>query len=304
MLTLLEFLQHTKLLKLLVRESDGKTQDSLSATSAKLTLFFQDRVSGLSVNPLKGSCRVSTSACWHYPTTSKHARPLKALLYLQVQDKKVCQHPATLLPDVSDVRWRCSILLGQQRYLHNWLYLQSTEQGTSGPEDEELSTCKFKAEYSCFPIAGSLSLSPGFLEACGWKIVSQTLAELSLPSTGIKYVAKFGLCRHKKKSAVFLFKEVFMSRSIFLAHCFFFVYICLCGMLLALDSLFFSSASKILFFLCCMRAWLCAHMRSGTCVCFEITSVFSKLLCARHLHSRWNAMTLLTVSLEVCKSHL
>lgn len=303
MLTLLEFLQHTKLLKLLVRESDGKTQDSLSATSAKLTLFFQDRVSGLSVSPLKGSCRVSTSACWHYPTTSKHARPLKALLYLQVQDKKVCQHPATLLPDVSDVRWRCSILLGQQRYLHNWLYLQSTEQGTSGPEDEELSTCKFKAEYSCFPIAGSLSLSPGFLEACGWKIVSQTLAELSLPSTGIKYVAKFGLCRHKKKSAVFLFKEVFMSRRIFLAHCFFlFIFACVAC----------CSHSTVFSFhphpRSCSSCAACGHDCAHICVPARGYALrshrFSKLLCARHLHSRWNAMTLLTVSLEVCKSHL
>lgn len=30
--------------------------------------------------------------------------PLEALLYLQVQDKKVCQHPSTPLPDVCNVR--------------------------------------------------------------------------------------------------------------------------------------------------------------------------------------------------------
>lgn len=86
--------------------------------------------------------------CWHYPTTSKH------YCLLEVQDKKVCQHTSTLLPNV---RWQCSILLGQQHYLHNWLHLQPMEQGISGPKDEEQSICKFKAEYSCIPIVVPLS---------------------------------------------------------------------------------------------------------------------------------------------------
>lgn len=112
---------------------------------------------------LKGRCWVITSVCWHHPTTSKQAFLLEALLYLQAQDRKVCQHPSTLLTNVANVRRWGSILLGQQRYLHNWLHLQPMEPCTNGPQEEEISICKFQAEYSCFP---------------------QTLVELSLPSVG------------------------------------------------------------------------------------------------------------------------
>lgn len=156
---------------------------------------------------LKGRCWVITSVCWHHPTTSKQAFLLEALLYLQAQDRKVCQHPSTLLTNVANVRRWGSILLGQQRYLHNWLHLQPMEPCTNGPQEEEISICKFQAEYSCFP---------------------QTLVELSLPSVG-----------WHRKIISFSFPGVFMSCRI-LSRCF-------CLYLLVCLFAFFSCVSKILF---------------------------------------------------------
>ena len=136
---------------------------------------------------VRGSCWVIMSLCWHCPTTSKQVPLLEALLYLQVQDKKVCQHPPTLPARVSSVHRRCSISLGQQRYLHNWLHLQLMEPCTNGPQEgEEINICKFQAEYSFSP---------------------QTSVELLLPSVVIKYVRlcciKLNLGGTKKKTTEF-----------------------------------------------------------------------------------------------------
>ena len=170
------------------------------------------------------------------------------------------------------------------------------EQGTSGPKDEQLSTCKFQAEYSCSPIAEP---SPGFLQACEWKIVSQTLAELSLPSVGIKYVSlccmKLNLgCVGTEKSAVFLFQLFLWAASFW--HIVF-VCICLCGMCLYLPALLFIWFQDPIFCVVCACTWLCVHMHVSACICLEITSGFQIALRVPFAFAR-NAMTFLTVSLE------
>jgi len=69
---------------------------------------------------------------------------------------------------------------------------------------------------------GSLSLSPGFLQASERKIVPQTPVELPLPSVGIKCVELrcvkrgLGLYGHSQEPfSLFFFKEFFHSVNFF-----------------------------------------------------------------------------------------